>query len=270
MRLRTHLSEFGITLCHLGTGTVFTLACQRLRFGGLHTLRLLCVFPRDRRLCGSVCRSDFMIPLRLCLTGDRIGLILRQSQPLAPFGLLATFLGLGVLFRNTHLAFAEGLSLADRAFTILLGDLHLGPIDRLCSRPLSNRLDIAALIGDVADVYVDQFEPDLVDLLRNILVDERHELLAILVDLLDRQGGNHQSQLAENDVLGLLANCVFLEHQETLGRIVHQHRIGGDANRKRTRHVDTDIVEREGALQWNLNDQWLQRKKLVGLNQGNH
>jgi hypothetical protein len=94
--------------------------------------------------------------------------------------------------------------LARGAVALLLGDLDLRPVDRLRRGPLADRDDVPALIGDVADVHVDQLEADLVDLLRDVLVDQAHELLAVLVDLLDRQGRDHQTQLAQDDVLRLL------------------------------------------------------------------
>jgi hypothetical protein len=155
--------------------------------------------------------------------------------------------------------------LADRhrltggALTLLLGDLHLGPVDRFGRRPLTDRLDVPALIGDVADVHVDQLEADLVDLLRHVLVDQAHELLAVLVDLLDRQGRDDQSQLAENDVLRLLTDCLRIQKQQSLRGVVHENRIRRDTNCERRWHVHADVVERQRPLERDLDHERLER-----------
>ena len=42
-------------------------------------------------------------------------------------------------------------------------------------------------------------------------LSREHEFLAILVDLLNGEGRDHQPELAKNDVLGLIADLAFVE-----------------------------------------------------------
>ena len=165
--------------------------------------------------------DDLLIPLRGHLAFDRLGLERSDLHTLILHGLLRT----------------------GRAVPFLLGNLYLRTVDRLSGGTFSDRLDVPALVGDVSNVHVDQRETDLVDLLGHVGVDQGHELLTVLVDLLDRQRRDNQAQLTKDDILGLLLDLLLVEKQQPLGRHVHQSGVGRNADGERRGDVHANIVE---------------------------
>ncbi len=100
---------------------------------------------------------------------------------------------------------------AGRALLDLLRDVDQGLLDRLRSRLLADRLDVARLVRDVLDVDVDQDETDLPEFGLERRLDLFQEDVAVLVDLLDAHRRDHLTELTEDHVLGLLDDVLRLE-----------------------------------------------------------
>ncbi len=84
-----------------------------------------------------------------------------------------------------------------------------GPAEWPCDGGLlADGVDVAALVGDVGDVDVDQHQADLLQLRLERALHVLQERVAVAVDVLDPHRGDHLPQLAEDDFLGLLANLL--------------------------------------------------------------
>ena len=258
--LGLHFAELRLGLGHLRAREVLARHCGCLGLRHANALLLLRGLLRGHRLGGTLRHADLAVALGRDFRGDRLRLERRDCGALLALrGLLALF-GLGELLRHADLALAHGERLARGAVALLLRDLDLGAVDRLGGGALADRLDVAALVRDVADIHIDQLEADLVDLLLDIGVHERHELLAVLVDLLDRKRGDHEAELAEDDVLRLVADLVVVEVEEPLRSVVHQHGIGRHADGEGRRHIHADVVERQRARERNVDHHRLERQ----------
>ena len=85
------------------------------------------------------------------------------------------------------------------------------------------------------------------------VLDVLQELVAVAVDVLDLHRGDHLAQLAEDDVLGLLADLAAVVRPSrrmaafciTLGR-------GADGHGEHAGHVDADVLHRQRAAERNL------------------
>ncbi len=262
------LGELRVGVGDARLGLVLALHRDGFGVGDLDALLLLGPLAAGDRLRVTLRGRDLEVALGGHLARHRVGFEGGDRHPLPALGLLLALGGGGRLARHVDDLLAVGHGLAGGAVALLLGHVDLGPVDRLRRGSPADRHDVPALVGDVADVDVDQLEADLVDLLADVLVDQGHELLAVLVDLLDRQGGDDQAKLAENDVLGLVADLAIIEGEQTLGRVVHQHGVDGDAHRERRGYVDPDVVHGQRAFEGNVDDERLEAQVLVVLDEG--
>ena len=81
------------------------------------------------------------------------------------------------------------------------------------------------------------------------MADRFQELIAVGVDFFDLHGGDDQTELTEDDVLGKLLNLAQTKTQQTLGGVLHDARLGGDTDRKTGGNIDTDVLTRQGVGQ---------------------
>ena len=195
---------------------------------------------------------------------------LRYRDTLHLLRVLLTLLRERAFFSNTDISLANRRRFTDRTLALLIRNLNLRTVDRFRRGAFTDRLDVSRLISNVADVHIDQRQTNLVDFLRNILVDETHKLLAILVDLLDRKRRNHKTELTQNNVLRLFLNRILIQSKQTLRGVIHQDRGLRNTNRKGRRHIHADIVERKRTLQRNLDHQRLKTHIRIVLNHRPH
>ena len=133
---------------------------------------------------------------------------------------------------NLDPLFTFSLGLTDLAIPFLLGNLHLRLVDGACGRFFTERVDIAGFIGNVLDIDVDQPDTDLAQLDLNPVGDVLDQLVTVGVDLFDRHGGDHNTHLAEDNVLGQLLNVIEREPQEALSSVLHYTAFRGDTHGK--------------------------------------
>jgi hypothetical protein len=62
--------------------------------------------------------------------------------------------------------------------------------------------------------------------------------------------------------------CCAVEVEQSLGGVVHEHRVGGDADGEGRGHVDADVVERERAFEGDVDDHGLEGEVGVVLDEG--
>ena len=117
----------------------------------------------------------------LGLLGGEIGVGLGNHR----LGGVLAALGLGLRIGHPDGLLALGFCTTDGTPLILLGHLDLSVIDGLGGGFLTQRIDVARVVADVADVAVDHAQTNLVQLHLDTLGDEGDELLAVVVDLLD-------------------------------------------------------------------------------------
>jgi hypothetical protein len=165
------------------------------------------------------------------------------SACLVPFCASAAFSATRTVFLAVVLGFADGAEL------VLVGDVDLGFVERLGGGLLADGADVVGFVGDVGDVDVDEVEADLVEFGLDVLADLDEEALAVLVDLLDGEGGDGEAELAEDDFLGHVFDGGRLEAEQALGGVDHDRGLGADADGEGAGDVDTDVLEGEGVLQ---------------------
>ena len=161
--------------------------------------------------------------------------------------------------------FTLGQSLADLTVAFLLGHLDLGIVDGAGGGFLAERGDIAGFIGDVLDVDVDQPQTDLLQFDFNAVVDVLDQLFPVGVDRFDRHRRDGYAHLAEDDVLGQIADFVQVQSQQPLGGIFHHAGLGRDADGEGRWRVDADVLLRERPFKLDLDRDRRQVKILVVL-----
>ena len=139
-----------------------------------------------------------------------------------------------------------GLGLTDLTETVLLGDGLLRVVDGLRGGFLTERLDIAGLVADIGDVHVDEFQADLAEFRFHVGGDVGEELVAVRVDFLDVHGGDHQTELTEQDIGRDVLDAVHGEAQQALGGVGHVVRLGGDTHGEAAGDVDADVLLGQG------------------------
>ena len=162
---------------------------------------------------------------------------------------------------------ALGLGHADLAQLLLLGHVDLGLLHRLRRRLAADGLDVARLVGDVGDVDVDQHQADLLQLRLQRLLNVLQELVAVAVDVLDPHRGDDLAQLAEDDVAGLLLDLLGAQAEQADGGVLHRLRVGADGDGEDAGHVDADVLDRQRALERDLDLDRLQAEVGVVLDQ---
>ena len=107
---------------------------------------------------------------------------------------------------------------------------------------LTECLDVTALIIDVGHVHVDETETNLLQFHLDVAGDGLEELVTVGVQFLNTHGGNHQTQLTEEDVSCQFLNMTCRETQQTLSCCCHALGVGGDTDRKAARYIHTDVL----------------------------
>ena len=130
-------------------------------------------------------------------------------------------------------------------------------------------LDVVGLVGDIADVHIDEVETHCPQLLANKHSYVFLESFAILVDLLDLHLGDHEAQLAEDDFAGQLLDVRLAHPEKTHGGGVHHRGIRIQRHGEGAGHIDADVVGRQRAAQVHLQLYGLKRHELVRLNDRN-
>ena len=92
-------------------------------------------------------------------------------------------------------------------------------------------------------------QADLVEFVRHVFLDVAEERLAVGVALLDGHGRDHQTQLAEDDVLREVGDGFLAQAEQAVRRVAHQGLVRADADREHARHVDADVLAAQGVLQ---------------------
>ena len=100
---------------------------------------------------------------------------------------------------NLDRLLAIGVSDANFTELFLIGHVAASLLNRLRRRLLADGVDVAALVGDVGDVDVDQHEADFLEFRLDRVLNVFEERIAVAVDVLDPHRGDHLPQLAEND-----------------------------------------------------------------------
>ena len=264
-----HLALLDFLLGHFGgvqaLGLGFVLGFLDFHFGHAlgHFAALLGLGLLDDQ--GGVVVGDFR--LGLVFAADGLGFLLLHVDAPVGFGMLHAFLAFRLVFRHADVPLLLGLGFADRAQLVLLGHVDHGLVHGFGRGLLAQRVDVAGHVGDVRDVDVDEVEADLVELRLHVAPDRRQEALAVLIDLLDGQGGHGQAQLAEDDFAGHLLDFGRIEPQQAFGGVGHDRRIGADADGERAGHVHADVLQRQGALQRDVDGHRCQAQERAVLDQ---
>ena len=148
---------------------------------------------------------------------------------------------LAVCLSHAHALLHFGVRFADGTDLVRLGDGDLRVVDGFRRRFLTQS-------DNIRNVYVDETETDLFEFSLDVAGDGLQKFIAVGVDLLDVHGGDDQAQLTEDDIFREFLYLVHFEVAQALGRVFHDRRFGGNADREDGRHVDTDILPRQRAL----------------------
>ena len=169
-----------------------------------------------------------------------IGLLYGDTFMLVGGGLAGNGFGLGLGHGDAFLLVSVGL--AGRTLANFFGHIDLGAVDRFAGGAFADGVDIPGLVGDVGNIDVEQFKADFVEFLGHVGFDGAEERLTIGVDLLNGHGGDHQTQLAENDVLAQLLNRLRSLAENTLGGVAHDLRAGAHPHGEHAGDIDTDVL----------------------------
>ena len=145
------------------------------------------------------------------LTGDCNSLLVLDVDSLVCLGCLTSLSGLGHVLSDLDLASLVGLRSSNGTVTLCVGYVDAGILH--CSRCslLTNTLDIVGVVGDIDYVHVNQLQTDLLELLLDVVVDVLEERVAVLVDLLNGERSDGQTQLTEDYLLGHLLDVFHLQ-----------------------------------------------------------
>jgi hypothetical protein len=99
------------------------------------------------------------------------------------------------------------------------------------------------------------------------MANRLQETFTVLVNLFNSQRSHRQTQLAEDNLFTHIFDFVLRQVQDTLGSIGHNIRSRTDTDRKRARHMNTDVLQRKRIFKWNVNGDWRQAQIRVILYQ---
>ena len=126
---------------------------------------------------------------------------------------LAALLRLGHILGNLDLLDAVGLGRSYRTIPLGVGDIDASILDSRRSCLLSDALDIVGLVCDVDQIDVDQIESNLLQFGVDVGSSQLEERVSILVDLLDGQRSDRQTELTEDDLSRHLFDLIWFELQ---------------------------------------------------------
>ena len=204
------LFKGGFIVSDRGLGLVFTGHCIGFKGGNFHTLfgfGLLLTLHRNSSLIGD---CNLTLTCSCCFTGHTFSFILSHLDTTITFSFLLADGGLCGLLSDADILLTIRSRGTNGTFTQRIGLVDLGLVNGLGGGFLTQRFDVTRLIHDVTDVHVDHFKTDFVQLEIHILVDQIKELFTILIDLFNRQCGNDQTHLTEDDVACLCRDVTVL------------------------------------------------------------
>ena len=201
------------------------------------------------------------------LTLHRLCFLLLDKHTAVSLCLLLTLGGRRFVASDLNLAVTVGRGHTDGTLTVRVGHVDERLVVGLGGRLATDVLDVVRFVGDVGDVHVDEVQTDLVEFSVNVLGHQGEEGLTVLVDLLDGQRGNGQTQLTEDDLLGHVFDGLRGQTKQTLGSIGHDLGLGGDTDGEGRWDVDADVLHREGVAQVDDDRQRLEVKVGVVLDE---
>ena len=93
------------------------------------------------------------------------------------------------------------------------------------------------------------------------------ERLTVAVDFLNGQRCDGQTKLTEDDLLGHVFDLGDRQTEKTLGCVLHDGGLGVNTDGKGRRHVDADVLHREGVLKVDVDGHRFEVEEAVVLNQ---
>ena len=148
-----------------------------------------------------------------------------------------------------------------------VGSVDVGLGDGFGSRFGTDGLDVVGFVGDVRDVDVDEVEANLVKFGVDVVDHLAQERFTVAVDFLNGQRSDGQTELTKDDFFGHVLNLCRWQPQQSLGSVLHDGRFGVDTDGKGRRHVDADVLHREGVLKIDVDGHGLEVQETVVLNQ---
>ena len=102
----------------------------------------------------------------------------------------------------------------------------------------------------------------------NVVDHLAQEGLTVAVDLLNRQGGNRQTELSKDDFLGHVLNGWLVEVEQTHGGVLHDGRLGVNTDGKRGGDIDADVLLRKCVLKVDVDGHRFKIQKGIILDEG--
>ena len=265
-RFRFLRDSRGVGFCNFNRGKVFAFDCAgvRLFHGNTAVAVGICFTGLRLRIGKTDGNTPFLVGI--CFTGLRFCIGLLDGD--APFLVGVRFTGLRLRFGEgdgDSLGFAR-FGFTDSALPFLFCNIDTRLVDRFRSGALSDGVNVSALVCDVGDIDVQELKTELVELFRDVLFNVAEEGFAVGVDLFDRHGGDHQTELTEDNVFCEIRNLLLRNSEQTVCRVAHQGVVCAHADREDRRHVDSDVLHAESVGQIDFNLQRTQRKESVILN----
>ena len=137
---------------------------------------------------------------RCFLLGHQLLLVVERrhvgqlQQPSVPFRIQQRFGQPGLHALGQRL-------LTDCTVTLSVGNIDESLVDRTSSSLLTDAVDVVGLVSNIDDVDVDEVKTQLVQFSTNVVTDEFEERITVLVDLLDGQTSDGQTELTKDDFL---------------------------------------------------------------------
>ena len=134
----------------------------------------------------------------------------------------------------------------------------LGIVDGLGGGFLTQGLDVAGFVTDIGYVHVNEAKANLAKFRFYVGGHVGEEFIAVCVDFLDVHGGNHQTELTEEDIRCDVLDAVYAQAQQALGGVGHAFRFGGDTHGKAAGNVYADVLLGQGVGEVALNGDGLE------------
>ena len=178
--------------------------------------------------------------LGLCLaaTGIRVGN--------GHLGFILTLHGGSIGLCRTDTSLTHGICLTYLTQFLLFCHTHLGLVDGLGSSLLAQGFDVAALVLDVGNIDIDEFQTNLLEFDLHIGRDSLQELVTVTVEFLNAHGGNNQTELTEEDIARHLLYLGGILSEQTLCGCRHVLWVCADTHGKAARHINADVLTAQG------------------------
>ncbi len=229
----------------LGNGNfciIFTLDSGGISSSNLNTLFLQSVSLTYLTVSARLSHSYLCI---VCSFGFSLSFFLTAYR----FGLSNGYLSVvftldcgSVCGSNLNTLILTGVSLAYSTVPVLFGNTFFSVVNSLCGSFLTKRVDIARLVVNIGNVYVDKPQTYLFQLNFNVVGHCHKELVTVGIDLFNLHGSNYQTQLTEDDILCKFLYLHHLKSKQTLGCVLHDTRLGRNTYCETGWYVHTDIL----------------------------